>query len=185
MPGDVGGGAPLSLERLLVQHGGVDEPDVGLAADLIPADTVGVGPGCGAPGPAGHVVGLASGVAVGPDLDVREGQALLAVRGCLDSPLAVLVYPVELEALVFGVLLNTVESAVGRSHRPPPQFESRSRTCTITASWFVGKKRGVGGACINFVGGSMVHRSSTGSGRTIAGETPALRTLVRLVHPQN
>ena len=57
-----------------------------------------------------------------------------------------------------------------------------------------------GGDCINFVGGSMVHRPSilrraqdrllrraqdTGSGRTIAGGTPALRNLVRLVHPPN
>ena len=39
--------------------------------------------------------------------------------------------------------------------------------------------------CTSLVGGSMVHRPSTGSGRTIAGETPALRNLVRLVHPLN
>ena len=41
------------------------------------------------------------------------------------------------------------------------------------------------GACVDFVGGSMVHRPSKGSGRKIAGETPALRNLVRLVHPLN
>ena len=70
-----------------------------------------------------------------------------------------------------------------------------SPSCAVCL--FVGidaeKALSFGGDCINFVGGSMVHRPSIlrraqdrpGSGRTIAGGTPALRNLVRLVHPPN
>ena len=128
VPGNVGCRAPLALQRLFVQHCGVDQPDVGLRAHLVPADAVGVGPGSGAPWPAGHVVGRWRRIAVATDLDVGQGQPLLAVSGRLDAPLAMLIEPVELQPLVVRVLLDAVEVVVDRGHMRPPHAVCRKRT---------------------------------------------------------
>ena len=127
IPGDVRRRAPLALQRLLVEHGGVGQPDVGLGGHRVAAYAERAGSRCGAPRLAGVVVAAVRRVAVGAFLDVGQREAP-APRLGLDSPLAAGVHPAEVQVVVVGVALYGLQRLVVGRHMRPPSRGSRPGT---------------------------------------------------------
>ena len=122
VPRNVRGGTPLPLQGLLVQERRVIEPDLALGAYGVVADAVRARPLRRAPGPAGLVVALRRRIAVVADLDVGQGQAVLARLG-LRIPLAVLVHPAEVEVVTGIQLHRFAHESLSKDKAPPGSRE--------------------------------------------------------------